>query len=327
MTSIHQSAWSVELATSGQAQDWVHLLPLGTFNGRDGRGPYMVRDAADIIAATRKLGMDLPVDYEHQIDHATKNGQPAPAAGWIKELKADAQGIWGRVEWTDKARQHLASKEYRFLSPVFTFHKTTGEIMRLHRAALTNNPNLHLTALASQENPPADPPELAAADLRGQLIQMLALPEDIEDDALLQLVSALINRESEPAPEPSQQRQEADGGTMELALELNRARAREAEGKALAAVDGAITSGKLPPYLREWGLALCRENPERFDEFARQMVPVLSPGSQIAGRGLPRDRQELALMTSGGTGDEQEILSRLGVSQEAFRKTLQREGG
>jgi hypothetical protein len=79
--------------------------------------------------------------------------------------------------------------------------------------------------------------------------------------------------------------------------------------------------------LREWGLALCRENPERFDEFARQMVPVLSPGSQIAGRGLPRDRQELALMTSGGTGDEQEILSRLGVSQEAFRKTLQREGG
>ena len=72
MTSIHQSAWSVELATSGQAQDWVHLLPLGTFNGRDGRGPYMVRDAADIIAATRKLGMDLPVDYEHQIDHATK---------------------------------------------------------------------------------------------------------------------------------------------------------------------------------------------------------------------------------------------------------------
>lgn len=328
MTTIHQSAWTVELASSGQSQDWVHLLPLGTFSGRDGRGPYLVRDAANIVAATSKLGMDLPVDYEHQIDHATKNGQPAPAAGWIKELKVDDQGIWGRVEWTEKARQHLISKEYRFLSPVFTFHKTTGEIMRLHRAALTNNPNLHLMALASQDAPDSPEPELAPADLRGQLLQMLALPEGTTDDAVLDAIAALVDGGNAPAPETAQQRQEVDdSGTMEMALELNRVRAREAESNVLASVSDAITSGKLPPFMRDWGLALCRENPERFEEFTRQMVPVLSPGSQITGRGLRHDRQELALMTSGGTADEAEILSRIGVTQEAFRKTLQREEG
>lgn len=327
MTSLHQSAWAVELATSGQSQDWVHLLPLGSFSGRDGRGPYTVRDAADIVAASAALGMDLPVDYEHQIDYATKNGQPAPAAGWIKELKHDANGIWGRVEWTEKARQHLASKEYRFLSPVFTFHKTTGEIMRLHRAALTNNPNLHLTALASQEEPGTSEPELEPADLRGQLLRMLAMPDDTADEAVLDAIAALVKGTDTPAPETAQQRQESGSGIMEMALELNRVKAREVENKALSSVSDAITSGKLPPFMREWGLTLCRENPERFEEFTRQMVPVLTPGSQMAGRSLRQDRQELALMTGGGTGDENEILSRLGVSQDAFRKTLQREGG
>lgn len=320
--NILQSSWVVELASSGAASGWVHLLPAGSFSGRDGRGPYTLRDAQRIITAAASRGMDLPIDYEHQIDHAEKNGQPAPAAGWIKQLKHDTRGIWGRVEWTAKAKAMLASREYRFLSPVFTYHANTGEIMTLLRAGLTNNPNLHLTALASQENPPADKP---APELRAQLLQVLALPEDTADQTLLDTIAALVAGGAAPVPDEARQSQLASG-VMEMAVELNRVKAREAEGKAQAAVGAAITSGKLPPFLRDWGLALCRENPARFDEFAREMVPVLTPGSQINGHRQQQPVGELALMTSDGTRDEADILGRLGVSQDAYRKTLQREG-
>ena len=67
----------------GGAPEWVKLFGYGTVIGRDGRGPYAVRDQAhaqQIIAATtaRQSGADAPVDYDHQTQRSEINGQPAP---------------------------------------------------------------------------------------------------------------------------------------------------------------------------------------------------------------------------------------------------------
>ncbi|MDP2832166.1 MAG: phage protease [Pseudomonadota bacterium] len=124
---------------------WVHLVPAGTFTGRDGRGPYRL-DTAAILQTFATWGMDLPVDYEHQSVTAGTNGQPAPAAGWIKQLDAREGGLWGRVEWTERALAMIRAKEYRYLSPVFRY-QPDGCIMAILGAGLTNQPNLHLTAL------------------------------------------------------------------------------------------------------------------------------------------------------------------------------------
>ena len=104
------------------------------------------------MLAFQSGGIDLPVDYEHQNDvpEARLHG-PVPAAGWIKELKADAAGLWGRVEWTATAAEMIGRKEYRFLSPTFLYHPKTRQIVKLKGAGLVHNPNLHLTALASQD--------------------------------------------------------------------------------------------------------------------------------------------------------------------------------
>jgi phage I-like protein len=58
---------------------------------------------------------------------------------------------WGRAEWTATAREMIANREYRYLSPSFLFHAATGAIVRLKGAGLVHNPNLHLAALASQD--------------------------------------------------------------------------------------------------------------------------------------------------------------------------------
>ena len=102
------TAHASELSASTADQNWVRLIPAGTFAGRDGRGPYQAGDRAaleQIAALTRQYhgATDIVFDYEHQTLQAVENGKPAPAAGWIKEIEACDDGLYGRVEWTSAA--------------------------------------------------------------------------------------------------------------------------------------------------------------------------------------------------------------------------------
>ncbi len=120
--------------------EWIHLLPLGTLNLIDDRGPLQVDQAslAVVLAAWQARGNDLVIDYEHQ----TLAGGEAPAAGWIKQLEARADGLWARVEWTDKASNYLANREYRYFSPVLSLDGE-GRPTALHNAGLTNYPAIN----------------------------------------------------------------------------------------------------------------------------------------------------------------------------------------
>jgi phage I-like protein len=147
-----RAAHALDLGAARPVPEWVHLLPLGEIACRDGRGPYRLDDPQGVIAATtaHQKGVPLPIDYDHQLLYSEKNGKPAPAAGWITDLEVREGGIWGRVEWTEAAAAHLAAREYRYLSPVYRYLKHDGTVTRIECAALTNIPNLELTALASQ---------------------------------------------------------------------------------------------------------------------------------------------------------------------------------
>lgn len=132
----------------GDPPEWVQLMPAGELSARDGRR-WRLADAAGVVEASRARAgaTDLVFDYGHQTEYSRDNGQPAPAAGWIKELQARADGIWGRVEWTERARAMLKAREYRYVSPTFQ-HTKAGVVTEVLRAALTNNPALDLPALA-----------------------------------------------------------------------------------------------------------------------------------------------------------------------------------
>ncbi len=90
---------------AGGAPDWVHLLTIGEMNARDGRR-FRLSDPFAVIRAYQAAAVDLPIDYEHQIDkEASRLKGPVPAAGWIKELKVKGAALWARVDWTDRARR------------------------------------------------------------------------------------------------------------------------------------------------------------------------------------------------------------------------------
>ncbi len=133
------------------APECIELLPAGDFAGRDGRGPFRLSNPMGVIAATDDLRMDagLPIDYDHATDFAAPSGRPAPAAGWIHSIEVRDGAIWGNVEWTVHGRAAVVTREYRYISPVFEYSED-GEVQRLLRAALTNNPNLYLTAISAR---------------------------------------------------------------------------------------------------------------------------------------------------------------------------------
>src|ERR1700722_11160470 len=140
-----------KLTGSAAPPEWIELLPPGEFEGRDGRGPFRLSNPDRVIAATRALQMDagLPIDYDHATDFGAPEGRPAPAAGWICDLEVRGGAVWGRVEWTTRAQSSIVAREYWYVSPVFQFDPKDGVVTRLLRAGLTNNPNLHLTAIAA----------------------------------------------------------------------------------------------------------------------------------------------------------------------------------
>jgi phage I-like protein len=331
------------VALAAEPPEWVQLLPIGTVQARDGRGPYTIADTAHaerVIAASREfLGTSRPVvDYDHQTDLAAVPGVggTAPAAGWIEDLEVRPDGIWGRVEWTAQAAERIRSREYRFISPVFS-HTRDGQVLALLRAGLTNKPNLDLLALAS-----AHTQEDHMEELLKRLRKLFGLPEDATADAVVAHCSTLaagltqarttLGRIAEAAGVP------ADAGTDQVLTAINAARTvdparfvpmdqyttvcsqlatlqQQAAGeKAAAAVDQAIKDGKLIPAQRDWALSYASSDLDAFGRFVAAQPVIVAPGTVVP-EGKP-----------GGGGsalddEEKAICAQLGLSEADYLKT------
>ncbi len=125
------------------------LLPLGRID-LEGCGPAILDDQSmdNIIEDFERRGNDMVIDYEHQ----TLKDIQAPAAGWIRKLlKRGQEGLWVVVEWTEKARQYLAKREYRYFSPVMLTRLSDHKIVKLVNVALTNSPKInHLKSIVAK---------------------------------------------------------------------------------------------------------------------------------------------------------------------------------
>ncbi len=310
MTNRHTAtaAHVTDLSPDGApVPEWVHLLPAGSFTGRDGRGPYLLDDEG-VINAFDGWGADLSIDYDHQGVHAADNGQPAPAAGWIKQIRLDDAGIWGRVEWTERAAQMIAAKEYRYLSPVFTYDKASGRVLKLLNAGLTNNPNLHLTALNTMNavDLPQPVKETPGMDeLVERLRYLLNLPTASTADEIAAELQKLIGQ-LKAAPVEAM-RIELGTAEGDLAGLLNAAHARisdiatyvpradfEAVSHELAtlkeekitaaielAVNSALDAGKILPAQVEHATSMARADLATFAAFI-ESAPVIAPAGETA---------------------------------------------
>lgn len=316
----HDTAIAVcATALPGTPPEWVLLIPAGDFQAWDGRadGKWALKDAAGVIRASTAQGVDLTIDYDHQSEYVEKNGLPAIAAGWVKQLEARADGIWGRVEWTEKAAAHLAAKEYRYLSPVFYARKGTGEVLRIVSAALTNRPAAVGLALTSHQHP-----ELTDSmnPILKALLAALGLAEDATQEKAVAAVAALkagadaataVTAAIKPLRAAVKLGDDADVATIATAAvkaigekatgavdpnafvpraEFERVQTSLAalqkdrgEEKAIDAVDAAIAAGKLAPASKEWAITYASQDLAGFKKFVEGAPVIVKPGSQLPG--------------------------------------------
>lgn len=307
---------TIELqAEAGQADgtQWVHLVPSGTFRGKDGRGPWTVKDANAIIEATRRHAgrNQIAIDYDHQTQRAANNGKPAPAAGWITGMQARGDGIWALVQWTAQAAAMLTKREYRYISPVFASLKTTGEIVGIVGAGLTNTPNLdQLAAVANSQESPNMEKQLE------ELKKLLGLEPTADMAAVIETVGMLLSTPANSA-EPDPAKFVPIGDFQQAVMEANQLRQGITKADAEAHVNTHIASGHIAPFMKDWAVSLCTVNKPAFDSFVAGVGPsvvrIFTP--QLGNRKPP-----------GGTANENltetelAVCSQMGITPEELLK-------
>jgi len=257
-------------------------------------------------------GADLPIDYDHQSLTADEKAGPVPAAGWIKELQARADGIWARVEWTPPAAEPLLNKEYRYLSPVFRYQAKDGRVVALSGAGLTHNPNLYLQAAAPRK-------ESHAMKLPEKIAALLGVPADCTEDEAAAACQRLLDKIE--AAEAAHARQPDPAQYVPIALhkqvadQLAALQADLARREAEAAVEAAMSARKVSPGMRDWALAYASRDLEGFRAFVAAAPEIVTEGAHRRTESAHGD----VILT-----DEDRLAAKLlGMTEEAFAQAKQ----
>lgn len=319
------------------APDRIELIPVGTFRTADGRQPFMLDDPAAVIATSFQHaagGKVLPIDFDHR-SFAEQGSADSRAAGWITALEVEGDRIMASVDWTEDGRAALASRSYRFISPVFK-NWPDGRVALIEGAGLVNNPALpQIRQLASKEiqmdlakeiggrlGLPADQPAqlvarvIALLGAETQLASILAAGKvaGSGEDATRQICARLTDTALEPDPAKFVPM----ASFAELQTQFASLQQEVGDGKVDAALQLARDEGKLVPADEGWVRNLASRNMDDFEAW-RKTAPVrvdVSGGRQLAGRKPP-----VKTAADGLDATERQVASRMGVSQEAFLKT------
>lgn len=324
---------------AGQVPTDVRLIPAGEFRAVDGRPtdcPTWVMEAADgerCVAAMAARESALVIDYEHATLHAKRTGSKAPAAGWFQALEWRADGLWAvQIDWTALAAQHIASREYRYMSPVFAYDPQSGRVRQLLHAALTNDPGLDgltdLAALAADLFlPPTTSRGIAMNELLKKLLAALGLQESVTEAEALAAVAALKTNVATLSaqvahPDPARfvpiatlsalQAEHADvqGRLAALTAEVNGSKIEQAVSAGLAA-------GKLTPATEAWARELGKTDLAALTAFLAAAPVVVALGQTQSGGqgsagagGAALSETELAVCRATGTSPEDFIKHR-----------------
>ncbi|MCA1799981.1 MAG: phage protease [Actinobacteria bacterium] len=180
-------------APDTENMQWVHALSIGEYehpkHGKLIFTPDRIRRFVDSIKA-KVRGIDPDIDYDHKLDVA----KGMSAAGWVRDAEERPNGLWLLVEWTKKAAQAIADKEYRYFSTEFVDEWTAPDGNKFTDVVLggglTNRPFLknlepvNLSELADPDNK-ENTMELA------ELARILGLSEDATEDDVKAKLSEL----------------------------------------------------------------------------------------------------------------------------------------
>jgi phage I-like protein len=317
-TGIGIAPLAVALNASGEIQ----LTPAGEFRAVDGRPAGIqswVMDAQaanDVIAFCNKRQTPFVLDYEHQTLLKEQNGQPAPAAGWFTGADLtyrEGEGLFAKVQLTERAREFIDSGEYKFVSPVILYNKKSGRVTGLHSAALTNTPAIDgmdeviaraAASMTFDDTTNKESLSMDIEDLMEQLRWLLNLPTlATKDEIVAELQKAVTAIKQANTTEAAAANFSLTGllkakdtkiaSLAQLQADLKSAqdevaglKQEKADKEVSGVVEAALTAGKLLPAQKDAALALGKSNLESLKQMIEGAQPIAAL-SQTQTRGNP----------------------------------------
>lgn len=326
----------------------IQVIPFGYFDTPKGPFELTAAGAGEVIDAFDSQKNDMVVDYEHQT--IADPPVPAPAAGWIKKLvNRGSDGVWAVMEWTEKARQYIANKEYRYVSPVFLKRKSDNKVVRLINVALTNQPNIDgMVPLINKAMVAAFGPRNENKEethMFNELLKLLGLAEGATEAEAIAAVNKLqtevrTNKDRTVAVVANKAvldtlglnagatEAEVTGTIMamkqgssqvtQLARQVTVLTNKLSEKEAGDIVAQAMKDGKITPAQKEWAEDYAKRDIEGFKVFVAKAPTVVVQGKVITEQKPPE----------GAIDDTQVQINKLcGVDDKTFKEFGPKEQG
>lgn len=286
-------ALNYAIPLDGSVPDWVQILPPGPeVVGEDSRG-WWLHHPDQVLAALQRRTRPLVIDWEHATEHRAPKGLDAPAAGWVNEYEMRDGMIFGKSEWTARAAQQIANREYLYLSPVLLYQKDNREIVGVTSIGLTNQPNLPLKALNREESPMPLPAALCRA---------LDLPTDATDSDAVTAVTAIrqrlttvnaelataLNRAETPPLEKFVPRGDYDAALARATnaeQQLQTLQTQQRDEKVAGLIAKALNAGQITPATQDYYKAMCQTETgiAEFEKFLAKAPALIGGGSTLGG--------------------------------------------
>ena len=336
--------------TGDKAPEWIELVPAGlSLEALDGR-KFTNPSPDDVVARFNAHPIDLPLDWEHSTEVKAPRGDEAPAAGWLKELKVQNGAIYARIEWTKRGAASVCSKEYRYVSPAFTYNKER-EIVAIASAGLTNHPALVMKALSRAESSigacthVVDPDNSQQGEnMDPEIAEALGLKKDADKTACLAAIKSMQAKHDKLAADHEAMMKAKASAETEVAtlragqpdlktfvprqdhdLALARIATLEADKQAERAaqhasaiemeLSAALKAGKIAPATVEVHRAMCSRD-GGLEDFRKLVAvqPVIVPDKVQGLEGRPEGTDQIAL-----TASDRQVIMATGVSEEEYR--------
>ena len=297
---------TTEIAAQDKPPEWIKIAPRGAFTARDGRKFNI--EPETLVSRFKADGIAIPVDTDHATVKKAAAGDNAPAVGWIEELQARADGLWGRVSWLKEGVRILTEKTHRYISPALQA-TSEGTAVWLHSAALVAAPALSMPAVASADASG----QRRTNTLDPKVAEALGLEATASADEIMEKISSLSAK--------------ANGtdsiisglGSVISALsgQVVTARTRRIEDR----VERAIREGAAIPALRDFCLTLANTDETLLEEFCAK---VGKPWASLGMEFITPARQAQAIRqfdkrdTVTLNSDASRIADQLGIDVQAL---------
>lgn len=298
------------------------------------KGPFLfdLDASASVLRCAADYGNELNVDYNHgQADSWPVD--PALAgrsAGWFK-LELRNGELWAvDVRWTPAAHAAIANREWRFISPWFSYDGDTRRIAELHNVALTNTPaTKHLKPLTASRRGDTSPEH---TDMKNILAALGLVATASEQDVL----TALASRDTQIAALSAQKVHvdevlsltgsttlAAAVGTVKawkeshtelpgVKAELSAVKDQKSATELTTLLDDAQKAGKVAPAEREHLTAWGKSNLAGLKGYLSAKAPIVVTEAAKAKDG--------AVDTSGLTAEELAVAKQVGITPAELAK-------